>query len=378
VSGSNVFSGTAQVGSGTSQVTVQATDSSGNVRTNVYELTQTGGSKSFTYDANGSLIADGTHTYEWDAANRLIAVRQGGNTLASFTYDGSGRRASKTAGGVTTSYIYEGAQYLEERPSAGATKRHVYGPGIDEALAQTVGGVISYLTADHLGSVVRTTDAVGTPTLLREYDPWGNLLQGSIVGGAAFTGREWDPETGLYYYRARYYESRTGRFLSEDPIGYAGGMNLFAYVANRPLAAIDPFGEVAIPAPPGQDVRTRGPKKVPDTIACKIWRCPTEESEKDRKSRQALGDALCQEFAFGTKCAYSISTSGAPQLTSPPAIVGGFPVDTPARLRELAKFERGFREQCEASAPKGMVRTGTCHPFNGIYMCACCEKCTGR
>jgi RHS repeat-associated protein len=217
--------------------------SRGNVRTNVYQVTQTGPTKSFTYDLNGNLTGDGTKTYEWDAANRLTAVKQGGSTLASFTYDGNGRRATKTAGGTTTTYVYDGAQFLEERPSAGATKRHVYGPGIDQPLAQVSGGTTTYSVADHLGSVVRATDAAGAPTLTREYDPWGNLLAGSATSGFAFTGREWDAEVQLAYYRARYYDPKVGRFLSEDPIGFAGGdNNFYAYVRNNPVNLIDPSG----------------------------------------------------------------------------------------------------------------------------------------
>jgi len=250
VSGSNQFSGTAQVPSGTSQVTVQATDPNGNVRTNVYEVTQTGASNTFSFDANGSLIADGTKTYEWDAENRLTRVCTGAcqagtdppNMLARFTYDGKGRRATKTAGGVTTSYVYSGGSFLEERPSAGWTKRYVYRPGIDRPLAQVVGGATTYYVADHLGSIVRTTDSLGTPTLTRQYDPWGNPIQGATTSGYAFTGREWDSETSLYYYRARYYDPKGGRFVSEDPSGLADGPNLFVYVRNRPLYATDPSG----------------------------------------------------------------------------------------------------------------------------------------
>jgi len=242
VNENNEFSGTAQVPSGTSQVTIQATDAAGNVRTNVYEVAQVGVTRTLTYDPNGNLTGNGTNSYDWDAENRLIAVKQGGNTVVSFTYDGNGRRNSKAAGGVITSYVYDGAQYLEERSSAEVTKRYVYSPGIDRPLAQIVGGVISYFVADHLGSVVRTTDAGGAPTLTREYDPWGNLLQGLTTKGYAFTGREWDSESGLYYYRARYFDPRLGRFLSDDPVGFKAGTNLAAYVKNNPLRFADPSG----------------------------------------------------------------------------------------------------------------------------------------
>ena len=194
-------------------------------------------------DPNGNLTSDGTKTFQWDANNKPITVKQGGSTLASVTYDGSGRRASKTAGSVTITYAYDrGTQFLEERSSVGATARYVDGPGTDRPLAQVVSGTASYNVADHLGSVVRTTDSAGTPTLTREYDSWGNPLQGSSTGGYAYTGREWDLETGLYYYRARYYAAGTGRFISDDPSGLEGGLNLYAYVQNRPTISVDPSG----------------------------------------------------------------------------------------------------------------------------------------
>jgi RHS repeat-associated protein len=65
---------------------------------------------------------------------------------------------------------------------------------------------------------------------------------GATRPGASFTGREWDPETGLYYYRARYYDPKIGRFVSEDPIGLGGGVNFYGYVANNPVRSRDPLG----------------------------------------------------------------------------------------------------------------------------------------
>ncbi|MFN8091783.1 MAG: RHS repeat-associated core domain-containing protein [Vicinamibacteria bacterium] len=96
--------------------------------------------------------------------------------------------------------------------------------------------------ADGLGSIVATTDAAGNVTSRRQYDTWGNLELGADQPGYAFTGREWDPETGLYYYRARYYDLKLGRFISEDPIGLGGGINSYSYVGNQPVNATDPMG----------------------------------------------------------------------------------------------------------------------------------------
>jgi len=236
--GDNSFAGSVQVAPGSNPpLQVVATDTAGNVRTNTYSLTVSGLTRAFAYDPNGK-------TYEWDAENRLITVKQGANTLASFTYDGNGRRATKSAGGVTTTYVYDGDNFLEERPSVGSTKRYMYGPGIDRPLARVVTGVTTYNVADHLGSLIRTTDTSGNPTLTRSYDPWGNLnATSATVSGYAFTGREWDPETNLYNYRARYYDPTVGRFLSEDPIASSGYQAaLYAYVDNRPVTLTDPLG----------------------------------------------------------------------------------------------------------------------------------------
>jgi RHS repeat-associated protein len=194
-------------------------------------------------DSNGNFTTDGTKTYEWDAENRLTRVTQGVTELARFTYDGKGRRVQKIVGGVTRSYIYDGANIIEERLSSGQTYDYVQGPGIDQPLAvRDQASVVSYYLADHLGSIVQTTNSLGAVTFTREYDPWGNPIQGSATSGYAFTGREWDPETGLYYFRARYLDPKLGRFLSEDPIGVAAGLNLYAYVENNPVRLRDPLG----------------------------------------------------------------------------------------------------------------------------------------
>lgn len=159
-------------------------------------------------------------------------------------YDGFGRRQQKIAGGVTHTYVSDRASLIEERVSTGQTLRYVEGPAIDQHLARQDGTTVTYYVADHLGSVVQETNTSGAVALARKYDPWGNLLSGANSPGWAFTGREWDPETGLYYYRARHYDPRPGRFVSEDPIGFAGGTSLNAYVSNSPTGYRDPSGKL--------------------------------------------------------------------------------------------------------------------------------------
>jgi RHS repeat-associated protein len=162
-------------------------------------------------------------------------------------YDGNGRRHQKVAGSVTTTYVHDGVDLAEERPGAGGTIRYWYSSRIDDVLAkQDAGGAASYYAKDHLGSVRQVTDATGATTLVRDYDSWGNLLAGGSTPGYAFTGREWEPEAGLHYYRARYYDARVARFYREDPAGVLGGLNRYTYVGNNPLNRSDPLGLIPV------------------------------------------------------------------------------------------------------------------------------------
>jgi RHS repeat-associated protein len=100
----------------------------------------------------------------------------------------------------------------------------------------------TYYVQDHLGSIVQVTSSSGTVSLARQYDPFGNLLSGASESGFAFTGREWDAESGLYYYRARYYDPKAGRFISADRLPYVDGPNNYSYVLNNPVNFLDPLG----------------------------------------------------------------------------------------------------------------------------------------
>ena len=160
---------------------------------------------------------------------------------ARFSYDPAGRRVEKVAGGVTIAYTYDRIDILREVRGS-TTLKYVHGPGLDEALAVDDGGQLSYFHTDALGSIVRTTNTAGAVTLVRQYDAWGNLETGSGESGYAFTGREWDPETGLYYHRARYYSPASARFLAEDPIRFDDGVAFYAYVGNNPPNYVDSLG----------------------------------------------------------------------------------------------------------------------------------------
>jgi RHS repeat-associated protein len=201
-------------------------------------------------DPNGNLTqkVDGADTwgYEWNARNELTRVTENGVEQARFAYDPLGRRVEKVAGGVTSSYTYD--EDTTVRVLSGATMlKYVHGPNVDEALAAEDAQGLSYYHSDGLASIVGATSGAGAVTLTRQYDAWGNLQVDEAAPGQtkpsfAFTGREWDPEIGLYYYRARYYGPQLGRFVSEDP-RLELTRSSYSYVANNPIAYADPTGE---------------------------------------------------------------------------------------------------------------------------------------
>ncbi len=128
--------------------------------------------------------------------------------------------------------------------AAGNVKaKFTHGSGIDEPLAIKKGANIYYYHADGLGSIVALTDTTGSVVQTYSYDSFGHMTKTTDVSQPyTYTGREHDPETGLYFYRARYYDPHAGRFLTRDPISFAGGINQYAYVLNNPVGYRDPFG----------------------------------------------------------------------------------------------------------------------------------------
>jgi len=203
---------------------------------------------SYTYDNNGNMLtrSDGTQ-FTWDIENRLTQVTQPGGGTVTFQYDPFGRRVQKASAAGTTNYVYDAANVAAQLDASGnVVAEYAQGEGVDEPLALQRNGATAFYQADGLGSIISLTDASGAVTDTYAYDAFGNVIaDGSTVNPYRYTGREWDAETGLYYYRARYYDPQTGRFINEDPIGWVAGPNGYAYVANNPLYFTDPEGLMA-------------------------------------------------------------------------------------------------------------------------------------
>jgi len=230
----------------------------------------TDGTFTYAYDANGNLteklrLADGAQThYTYDAEDRLIGVLSPKVEVA-FQYDPLGRRTEKRVirwedadGDSTpdpaeelpprvTRYLYDGPAILATFTETGKERaRYTHGPRIDEPLAELHRKQLTFYHADVLGSIIGLTDAQGRSLRQYHYEAFG-LPEDSRSDRQPFrfTGREWDKEIGLYYYRARYYDPKSGRFLTPDPVptGRVAGDG-YPYVANAPTRFTDPTGEI--------------------------------------------------------------------------------------------------------------------------------------
>jgi RHS repeat-associated core domain len=209
---------------------------------------------SYPHDANGNVLQDDNFTYEYDSENRLIRATNEVDVI-TYQYDGDGRRISKTVNGDTTYYAYGiGPNVLTEFNAQGVPKHSYIYAGTkniarinyDENGAKES---TSFYHSDHLGSSLAMTDETTTVVWNQTYLPFGETYKGtsSVNNSHQYTGKEFNEETGLYYYGARYYHPGLGRFMSVDPapgvITDPQSWNRYAYVQNSPFKYVDPDGE---------------------------------------------------------------------------------------------------------------------------------------
>src|SRR5438132_4076153 len=205
----------------------------------------------YVYDSNGntltSVTGSNTTTYAWDFENRLSSVTlpDSGGTVG-FKYDPFGRRIYKSSSTATSIFAYDGDNLVEETNSSGTVVAR-YTPTFttDEPLAMLRSGTTSYYEQDGLGSVTSLSNTAGAIAQTYAYDSVGNQTapSGLLVNPFRFTGRAVDTETILQFSRARYFDPKTGRFISEDPIRFDSGQNdFFVYVGNHSTDLVDPSG----------------------------------------------------------------------------------------------------------------------------------------
>ena len=200
-----------------------------------------------SYDPNGNMVqkSEGSNfwRYTWDYENRLGQASTRKQSVR-YKYDALGRRVSRSFVGnrENTKFIYDGLDVIMDDDANAGITRYQNGPGIDNKLSFKNGADVKYFLTDHLGSTNGLADASGAVTSSASYDSFGNQT-GTLPTRYGFTGRECDDFTGLMYYRARFYDPKLGRFISEDPIGFYGGdINLYGYVGNKSINRKDPTG----------------------------------------------------------------------------------------------------------------------------------------
>lgn len=210
------------------------------------------GLTSYEYDAVGNVVQRTLYVNPntpylgqdlfWNALGQLDSVVSTGGEHTRFHYDAFGRRIQVTDGSSTVKYVWAGGHVLFDIDD-GTVTEYAYWPGVDRLHSMKRSGNVYYFLTDHLGSVLGVTDWLGAVKNTYDYGEWGTSRSASetVSNRMRYAGRELDP-TGLYYLRARYYDARTGRFLSEDPLGVAAGLNPYSYADDSPLTFADPWG----------------------------------------------------------------------------------------------------------------------------------------
>jgi RHS repeat-associated protein len=206
-----------------------------------------------TYDASGNVAATGGKTFTYNSQNQLISMNSG---AATIVYDGFGNRVSKTANGVTTKYLVEDdvnptglPQVFDELTGSTVTRTYTYGlQRISENQVIDNVWTPSFYGYDGFGTVRQLTNTAGAVTDTFEYDAFGNAITqtGTMPNNYLYRGEQYDPDLGLYYLRARYYNPLSGRFMSRDPEDedptIPATLHKYIYAAGDPVNASDPMG----------------------------------------------------------------------------------------------------------------------------------------
>jgi RHS repeat-associated protein len=235
--------------------------------------------RTYSYDANGNLVSVanpgvGTTSYVYDVENRLVSAS--GLSAAALVYDPLGRLFQVSgASGAWLQFLYDGDALVAEYDGAQTRPQvYVHGVGQDVPLVWYEGAAGGRrLYADHQGSIVAIAHPLGAYMTINAYDAWGIPNAGN-KGRFGYTGQAWVPELGLWYYKARFYSPTLGRFMQSDPVGYDGGLNIYAYVENDPINRVDPGGTNPACAPecfnqdPGMSPLTQAKR---DLVGADYW-----------------------------------------------------------------------------------------------------------
>jgi RHS repeat-associated protein len=241
------FEALVNLDAGANTVVVEAKDGQNNTATQSYSVTTSGTAKNFEYDENGNLRFEKLpnnsviREYRWDQQNRLVRMLAGAHESV-YEYDGESHRVriKELESSVETkneTFVWCGARICQKRNSGGVVRSY-FREGFEASSSDY------FYTRDHIGSVREVVASDGTTISGRvSYDPWGKATEtGSVLPDFGFTGHYFDRATGLGLPQYRGYDPSLGRWLSKDPLGLDGGLNLYGYVNNDPSNLLDPTG----------------------------------------------------------------------------------------------------------------------------------------
>jgi RHS repeat-associated protein len=256
------FEAQVSLDAGTNLVSVQAKDGRNNTSTKNYSVSSSGAAKAFEYDGNGNLRFERQpggaviREYQWDQQNRLVKLIAGANE-SQFEYDGESRRTRirELTNGTQTKderFVWCGSRICQKRTGLTTVARRYFDNGFLQSTTKY------FYTRDHLGSVREVVASNGTTVNARlVYDAWGRLTEtGTVQSDFTYTGHYLHRPSALNLAQYRGYDAGLGRWLSRDPIGLAGGLNLYGYVGNDPLNFVDRDGRLP-------DYTSDGPERQP-------------------------------------------------------------------------------------------------------------------
>lgn len=222
---------------------IKGNDNGTQIAVNSLNQIQTRDDTAYQYDADGNLLDDGRRTYTWDAANRLLTITdKSTGHVSAFAYDGLSRRVSDTEtdadGTATVTHnLWCARRLCERRADDGAVTARYFTQG------EMQSGTPYYYAKDQVGSVVALIDADGNVAGRTTYDAYGNITaQTGVQPGYAYAGLYHHQASGLYLATYRAYDPAVGRWLSRDPAGEFGGLNLYSYASAYPIGFLDPYG----------------------------------------------------------------------------------------------------------------------------------------
>lgn len=324
----------------------------------------------FTYDALGNLTEKRNRTtgardvFIWNAKSHLIRFEHyPDGTAASpslsivYSYDALGRRSSRSKNGTTEKFIYDGPARIGVVGELGQAQVYViFSDHIDEPLRESGQGTYRHFHSNHLGSIVGVTDSAVVLAKLA-YDPYGATeTVGSTGVDFRYTGREQDAED-LYYYRARYYDPSIQRFLSEDPVGFQGGINFYAYVNNNPISLVDPSGLCSCGLPSGSDFWSRYPN-YNDYSGSDVWNL-IGGSLNDKYGANSPGGL---QNSCAVRVSYGLNRSGRPIPRGAPGANRNYGGDN-ARYILSARELNSYLRSAYGAPSRTLMSTGQFNAF---------------